>query len=303
MLSMRRNTPSSWGSWGAEMATKKIRVVVWSHGTMRELLSVSEKRQGGLTLLVKSPGPTAQSKWHVVESKYSIHVSSQSSDDGFTTHETRRFSDGRVLERHAYVIPYEGSAMLPVFGELVGIMPLMPEVSLKDTKQLFMLYNENIEGSLFYIIVVSREGLSKEDLTETGLQVREIPFRRYTIFVLSGIFANFGFDTSVTVPVMSTAPRLNRIEIEGVVPEDLPPPISPVASQIPAMVSNIIDDLAELAQDMIRKQAAATGNPEDIAKGTRYCRHFDCYLSHPRDMLPTDRLQARAPRLFHPCVR
>jgi hypothetical protein len=281
------------------MAAKRTRVVVWSDGTLRELFGVSESTKGTLTVMVKGPGPTERSTWHVTSTKYSIHATLGSTDGGFTIHETRLFSDGRQLERYAYVTPHEGSAMLPVFGEVVGIMPVQPEASLKDTKQLTMLYHEDIVGSLFYVLVVSREGLSKEDLTGLGLQVRELPFSRYTLFVLSGIFPNFGLTTSLTVPVMSRAPRLNGVEMEGM-PEDIGPPISPVAAQIPIMVSNLIDDLAELAQRMIRKEATATGNPEAIAMGIRACQHFDRYLSHPRDLLPRDRMQARAPRLLHP---
>ena len=280
------------------MPRKPTRLVVGFNGEDRELFSVKEKPDGGLTIKVPSPSLHLNSTWHEVSHRYSVHASLGSYDGGFQVHQTVVYSDGESSDSYAYVKPNAGAAMLHMFGLVPPSFFDARSLAGRPTKNIIRVYDDIPDKALFYVVVVARSPLSESDLPK-GLTVTRVPFERYTLFVCSGFFDARANSGAISCPVMSMPPRINGV----VSTEDWPvpfEPLSPLPHQIGWLVEQLVDRLAEGAKSVLNRVIDEKGkalSPENL-KWTE--EGYDLYSSDPHGTRVTNRLLARAARLAHP---
>ena len=99
---------------------RKVRIFARISDSYRELLSISENRNGSLIIVPKggrnadrgvAGGPYRKIK----NQKYSVHANLQSADGGNTIHHTTLFADGRSYETHAYTLAIKRGNLWPVY--------------------------------------------------------------------------------------------------------------------------------------------------------------------------------------------
>jgi hypothetical protein len=282
------------------MAGRKTRAVVDCQGSERLLFSVQENSQGGLTIIINQNYSDLNNERQVIGQRISVHESINTSDGGFLVKRTVKLQDTSNIESYAYVKPNEGHAMLHTLGQLESGLTRAPVFSKKPKDTVVKFYDNFVDGNLFYLILVSKFGLSAGDLKDLGLKVIEMRFKTYALFMLTGIFHSVAPIGGISAYLMSMPSRRNGIPDRWATSKNIPTPISPRAHQIPFLVGEMIDNLAEAAKAVLKQQRWADGSTLSEREYEHLAQGYDWYSNEPSILTITNRIRASAKRLSNP---
>lgn len=275
-------------------------------GSERDIFSVRENNQGGLTITTPKTTPVKDSGVYEIVRRVSIHESLQSKIGGFEIKHTVKKSDDTVIADYAYVAQNSEYAMLHTFGQILPNQFLLPDTSYKKSLERIIVTENYKRGSLFYTVIVSRNNFEPTWLEGVPLKTIYKKFSKYTLIVSSGIFWAMPMRVLITVTTQSKPPRINGQIVPWPLFSDAPEyPISPLPSHLPFVIGQMVDDLATLANHLASlmhwDRHPVSGlpcklSPEEIKKYLCY----DYYYSDPSETVLTNRLQAHANRMLHP---
>ncbi len=99
---------------------KKVRIFAEISDGFRELLSISENRNGSLVIVPKggrnaNRGVEGEKYRKIKNQKYSVNVNLQSADGGNTIHHTTLFEGGGRYKTHAYTLAIKYGKVWPIY--------------------------------------------------------------------------------------------------------------------------------------------------------------------------------------------
>lgn len=270
------------------MKSKRTYVTVLCGGKNRDLFSVEENRHGELTILPRIPGfrDDENGKQKIVDHHITVHNSLASSDGGFQVKLTTKSENGHQKCFFHWIRSYLGYECGHIYFSLGGGLGQDQYISrAKRGDRVIKMFDQEIVGSVFYMIVVSRAGLTIDDLAPLNLTVERVEFTRYSIFVLAGIFPT---------PRLTSSAWLNtftRVSVDGKPhPLDIvaPLPRSPTPKQLVWMLSGHVAELAILNKHMFKNAVRPDETPYTLAElvGIRDASNF--YVKDPSMSVTTD---------------
>lgn len=232
----------------ANQMGSKTRFVVGMDGGERELFSVEENARGGLTIILPVDPP--QSVLHVcpIVHRFSVHESEQAEDGGFLIKESFKQSDGGYRSNYAYVRPCDGNALLPAFARLSASLRVAPDSARKPRKATVSIFADHSGGPVFFVVTVSRQPIERKYFP-AGTSLKEHAFRKYYLYVTSGVFNGAAGNANATVTMMSSGPIQDGVRYERTADFDIPEPVSPSPSHLAWYIEQRIADLSAVLTD------------------------------------------------------
>lgn len=280
------------------MAAKKTRFIVGMEGRELELFSVTENKNGGLTVVL--PILEQQSAIHLahVDHRFSIHETLKAHDGGFQITETILRSDGNKYKNYAYVKPNGANALLPVFSRVAASFRRSPDIKGKKRVATVTVYDAFPGGPMFFVLTASQNVIEKEHFP-TSMKLTSMSFKRYHLYVCSGIFHSAALGSAITRTLMTHGPAFNDVKSHLTHNVDVPEPISPTPDQVSFLIEEAVDALSAQL-----KTAATSLQWEGVRpRGEKLLSiilNYDRYSAYPGSRYSTHIPQARERRLSHP---
>lgn len=263
-----------------------------------ELFSVAENKQGGLTIILPLLPPSSAIHLAHVDHRFSIHESLNAGDGGFQITETISRTDGNKYKNYAYVRPNGGAALLPAFSRVAASLRDSPDITHKKRAKTVFVYDDFSGGPLFFVVTASKGALDRKCFP-ASMKLTSFSFKRYYLYVCSGIFHSAAIGSAITRTLMTHGPAVNDVKSKMVANVDAPEPLSPTPDQVSYLVEEAVEALSAKMKTAAAFSPWKGGRP-DGASLISFIMMYDRYSAYPESGYSTYIPQARARRLAHP---
>ena len=191
------------------MAKPKTRLVATKDGSDKELLSVRERTNGDLVILLRY-ATYAEFNGENIETlgqRYSIHRSPSS--PGFTIKQTLSLQGGRQMDTAQFRTPGPDGFVALVFGKTVqDLVGKHYNLDAHKKDRIVRMYDDDLgSATLFYFLIVTEH--DNYTIAATKLKPTIMTFKYFDIITLSGFIAAPPNSGSDSIHVGTSFPRFD----------------------------------------------------------------------------------------------
>ncbi|WP_421995534.1 hypothetical protein [Roseococcus sp.] len=193
----------------------KIRFVINSNGSLRQLLSAEEQKDGTLSIYIRHAQDYDQDGIvkKIKSQKYSIHPNPQSNEPSRTIKHTLLFSDGTYTDTCQFRYVTNGRFLAHIYSRCAPTLnPNHYDVRLGAKSEIIRhIFDEDIRGMMmFHHIIVSDPGMSFKFLHNLSLQITHQDFSNFRLGIISGFFTVPAFEKGHLLHSMTSEARTDK---------------------------------------------------------------------------------------------
>ena len=167
----------------------KVRFVAKVSGGFRELLSVTERKDGSLIVVPKGgsradKGSNDKQQRDIKNQKYSVHATLDALDGGTLLHQTTMFSDGGKYETHAYTLAIKNGQVWPLYLHHFLHPGAKVTAAARVDQKIIANYDPD-KSTLIFGVFVGPAHASPDSVQDSEIYTRHVAnFHRFSIIVL-----------------------------------------------------------------------------------------------------------------------